>query len=332
MNFEDYKIFLEKKNWVSQRISNALLLMDDFRKFIETKGKSLDSLGYDDFYAFTELLIENKENTSDNFVSILYYGYYTRNEDLIIAVMETLDGWEMFPNFEKQLIETYGKKVRDEIFGEISLPPPGIHPKKKPMIIKTLVTRFIEKFGPDESIDFFKIGLRDKYLDSYKNPKKKYEASQNLDEYLKVKHQSLIETLTKHYQEKSLFFTQPVDKQVLEFVKNDQQISAGIRDGNKILMYKIPYMTKQALTETDRKKRNYFVCHNPLIREALLEEEQPISPIFCNCSGGYLKNFWEAMFDLPVDVELVDSVIMGGEFCKFAIHLPPEIMDKINEV
>ncbi|MHA1123947.1 MAG: hypothetical protein ACTSPC_14230 [Candidatus Heimdallarchaeota archaeon] len=245
MGFENYKIFLEKKNWAIQKISNAMVLMDDFRKFLEINGSSLESVGFDDFYDFTELLIKHKENTSDNFVSILYYGYFTSNEDLIVAVMETLDGLEMFLNFEKQLIDIYGKEVRDEIFGEITLPPPGFHPKKKPAIIKALVTRFIDKFGPDESIDFFKIGLRDKYLDSYKNPKKKYEASQNLDEYLAVKHQSLIETLTKHYQEKSLFFTQPVDKQVLDFVKNDQQISAGIRDGNKILMYKIPYMTRR---------------------------------------------------------------------------------------
>ncbi|MHA1123946.1 MAG: DUF6144 family protein [Candidatus Heimdallarchaeota archaeon] len=53
-----------------------------------------------------------------------------------------------------------------------------------------------------------------------------------------------------------------------------------------------------------------------------------MSPIFCNCSGGYLKNFWEAIFDCPVDVELLDSVIMGGDFCRFAIHLPPEIIEK----
>ncbi|MCE7746557.1 MAG: hypothetical protein GPJ52_15625, partial [Candidatus Heimdallarchaeota archaeon] len=140
MSLENYKIFLEKKSWDSVRISNAQTLMVDFNKFLEINGSSLESVGYNDFYAFTELLIKHKENTSDNFVSILYYGYFTSNEDLIVAVMESLDGWEMFPNFEKQLIEKYGKEVRDEIFGEINLPPPGIHPKKKPAIIKALVT------------------------------------------------------------------------------------------------------------------------------------------------------------------------------------------------
>ena len=91
-------------------------------------------------------------------------------------------------------------------------------------------------------------------------------------------------------------------------------------------MMKIPYMAHDALNESDRRKRNYAVCHNPMIREALLEEDQPIDPIFCNCSGGFIKNFWEAVLDHPVDVELLESVIQGDLFCKFAIHLPPEIV------
>ncbi len=331
MSLDKYKTYLEKKNLDSEEISKAIILIEKFSAFLESKGILLESVSNDDFYNFSELLIEQRENTYNNYVYLLYFGYYVNNKNLIIAAMESIDGWEMFPNFEKQIIEKYGVDVRDEIFGEISLPPLGIHPKKKPAFINPLVSRFIEKFGPEESVNFFKIGLRDKYTESYKNPKKKYDKIQNIDNFLKDKHQSLYEILTKHYQENSLFFTQPVDEQVLEFVKKDQKISAGIREGNKILMYKIPYMTKHALNEKDKKKRNYYVCHNPLIREALLEEEQPINPIFCNCSGGYMKNFWEAMFEHPVDVELLDSVIMGGEFCRFAIHIPTEIMDKIKK-
>ena len=68
-----------------------------------------------------------------------------------------------------------------------------------------------------------------------------------------------------------------------------------------------------------------------MIREALLEEDQPIDPIFCNCSGGFIKNYWEAVLECSVDVELLDSVIKGGKFCEFAIHLPAEIVEKTEE-
>jgi hypothetical protein len=59
----------------------------------------------------------------------------------------------------------------------------------------------------------------------------------------------------------------------------------------------------------------------------LKDEDQPIDPIFCNCSGGYYKNYWEAVFDQPVKVELLESVLMGDQVCKFALHLPPEIIE-----
>ncbi len=76
-------------------------------------------------------------------------------------------------------------------------------------------------------------------------------------------------------------------------------------------MKKIPCMTSMALSETDKRKRNYYVCHNPMIREALLEEDNPIDPIFCNSSGGFIKNYWEGVLECPIDVELLDSVIKG---------------------
>ena len=245
--------------------------------------------------------------------------------------METLDGREMFPNLSKQLIEKFGQEFRDEIFTGVELPPLGLHPKKKPAIIKILVNRIIEKLGPEKSVEFFKPGLRDKYPDSYVKGRETFQKSQNIDKLLKIKHQALVDNLTKHYEANTLFFAQPVTKEVLEFVKNDQKISAGIREGNKILMKKIPCMTSMALSETDKRKRNYYVCHNPMIREALLEEDRPIDPIFCNCSGGFIKNYWESVLECPVDVELFDSVIKGGKFCEFAIHLPPKIVEKIEE-
>ena len=72
----------------------------------------------------------------------------------------------------------------------------------------------------------------------------------------------------------------------------------------------------------------YNFCHNPMIREALLDEEQPVSPIFCNCSGGYYKNYWEAVLDHPVEVELLESVMKGDNVCRFALHLPDSALEK----
>ena len=89
-------------------------------------------------------------------------------------------------------------------------------------------------------------------------------------------------------------------------------------------------MTKQYIEETDKRKKRYYYCHCPWVREALKEEDQPVSPIFCNCSGGYYKNYWEAVLDHSVKVELLESVIKGDSVCKFALHLPQEIMETLD--
>jgi len=328
MTLTGYKDFLKQENISQKKIANALIIIDQFKSFLNEIGSDLTEITYDNVYDFSTKMIQENINTYQNFVYILYFGNYLNNHDVINAIMETIDGREMFPNLSKQLIEKFGQKFHDEIFTGVELPSLGLHPKKKPAIIKKLVSRIIEKLGPEKSIEFFKPGLRNKYPDSYVKGRETFQKSQDIDKLLKIKHQTLVDNLTKHYEANTLFFAQPVTNEVLEFVKNDQKIGAGIRKGNKILMKKIPCMTSMALSETDNRKRNYYVCHNPMIREALLEEDNPIDPIFCNCSGGFIKNYWEGVLECPIDVELLDSVIKGGKFCEFVIHLPAEIVEK----
>ena len=47
---------------------------------------------------------------------------------------------------------------------------------------------------------------------------------------------------------------------------------------------------------------------------------QPISPIYCQCSCGWYQKLFETLFDKPVRVELVDSIIHGADACRFIIH------------
>jgi len=44
-----------------------------------------------------------------------------------------------------------------------------------------------------------------------------------------------------------------------------------------------------------------------------------MSPTYCHCSVGYVKEMFELRFGRKVDVELLDSVLRGGKRCKFKI-------------
>ncbi|MCX5970223.1 MAG: DUF6144 family protein [Coprothermobacterota bacterium] len=55
-----------------------------------------------------------------------------------------------------------------------------------------------------------------------------------------------------------------------------------------------------------------------------LPEGQTVSATFCQCSVGFVRAYWEALLDQPVEVELVQSAVTGAEECKFRISAMPE--------
>ncbi len=199
----------------------------------------------------------------------------------------------------------------------------GIRPKEKVNITKKLVERFLAKVDYEKCKTFFEIGLRDKYPKAYEKAIELFRELNDLDEFLRRQHQNLVTTLENHRKDDTLFFTQEINDEVISYVKRDQTIESGIRKGDQVIITKIPYSSKEFIHESDSRKRRYYYCHNPWIRQALLEEDQPIDPAFCGCSAGYFKNFWEAVLNEPVRIEVLKSFIQGDQICEFVMHLPP---------
>jgi predicted hydrocarbon binding protein len=56
-------------------------------------------------------------------------------------------------------------------------------------------------------------------------------------------------------------------------------------------------------------------CGCPLVTEGLLEP----SPVFCECSRGWVKAVFEEVFGGPVDVELEQAIGRGDPTCKFVV-------------
>ena len=48
------------------------------------------------------------------------------------------------------------------------------------------------------------------------------------------------------------------------------------------------------------------------------------NPFFCNCTRGYTKERFEALFDKPVHVDIIESILRGNKICKQAITIAEE--------
>ena len=60
------------------------------------------------------------------------------------------------------------------------------------------------------------------------------------------------------------------------------------------------------------------ICLCPLVEA---QTAKTMSPTFCICSVGYVREMHERVFGRPVQVQLTDLVLMGGSRCRFRITL-----------
>lgn len=327
MNLDEFRTFLAGRKLDEKQIDASISFLHEFKNFLVKKGKTPNNFTYEDIHDFSAHLIQNYKNSFDNYVTLVRYGYFTNNETLILASMELIDGGEVMENFSKKLVEEFGEEIRNTIFGALDVPPLGLHPNSKPAFTKQVITKFLEVVDKKKCEDFLAYGLRDKYTESYKSDRNLFLNSENIDEFLEKKRKKFLNNLEKHKNDGTLFFTQKIDEKVIDYVKGNPQIEAGVRDGNKVFITKIPYMAQQYLNATTDSEKRYYYCHCPWVREALKDNPYPVPAIFCNCSAGYYKNYWEAILEQSIKVELLESILTGGFECKFAFQLPNGVLD-----
>lgn len=54
-----------------------------------------------------------------------------------------------------------------------------------------------------------------------------------------------------------------------------------------------------------------FTCECPMLEEAALSQ----SLTWCHCTAGYNKKLFELVFEAPVDVEILQSIRQGFDYC-----------------
>ena len=98
---------------------------------------------------------------------------------------------------------------------------------------------------------------------------------------------------------------------------------AGVLEGDRIVATKIPksgYLVEY-MQESDPQKRRALYCHCPRIRD-VLETGETLPAVYCYCGAGYYQGIWEDILGVPVEVEVLESVLLGDDVCKIAVHLP----------
>ncbi|MDH5595471.1 MAG: phage integrase N-terminal SAM-like domain-containing protein [Candidatus Bathyarchaeota archaeon] len=328
MDEEAFRSYCIKRNVKEETIQAHIRVVKDFEGFLKNKykNKGFSSSSPSDMQSFVAHLMENKKNTIDSFVALLRYAIFVNKRELVAFLFGFIEGFGALEKLSGTLKQTVGESKRDEIFEGINLPPLGTDPKDKPKVTKRIMERLEAALDEETLKEIMSSGLDVGPKEWYSPMREKFLKSKSIDDFLKKRHEEAVELLEKHSREKSMFYAQEINEEVVEYVRNNQAIMGGVREGDIIYETKIPYMTKKYLHEKDEEMKRYYACHCAWVRETI-KSGLKISPNFCYCSAGYHKRPWDIIFAQPVKADVIETVLKGDLVCRFAIHIPKQFLE-----
>ncbi len=323
------KAFLEYliENNVSQEQADIFISrLGDFNEFLKKEKNDVDSIPTREILNYTEYLVENEDDNVLEFLrALLNYANFSKKYDYVVEIVDIVESFNAMDNLYLRIAEEFDEKLRDAIFENLDIPPLGVHPEKKPEITKIVMKRLEEKLGEEKTIELLVPCLHGRPVEPIKKDREDFLRINDIDKFLKIKKEELVEQAIKHQKEGTLLYAQYIDDDVVDYIKNNPTITPGIREGDMVIATKTPYQIKKFLDAKDERMKRYYICYCAWVRGAIKNgTEKDMSPNFCYCSIGFTKKYWDVIFNQPTKIELIESPLSGALECKFAIHIPKE--------
>ncbi|MHA1904833.1 MAG: hypothetical protein ACW977_12785 [Candidatus Thorarchaeota archaeon] len=266
MDEEGYRKYLTDREQPipEDEIVEAMKMVKKFEEYLKQSGKTLKTASGVEASKFSKVLIEENANTYTNYAALSRYGYFVKNMDLYLAVLELFDGAEVMNVLYERLGEHTGEEKRDKILSKDDLPPLGLPSTEKIEVARDVMKRMEKTLDPNDCVKVLADVAHGLPRDFRKGERDKYLKAGNIDDYLKEKRQNAIAELEKHRDEGTIWYNQYITEDVVEFVKSRPDVLSGERRDNTIYHTKIPYLVKEYLDETDERMKRYYACQEIL--------------------------------------------------------------------
>ena len=303
-------------------IESSVAAVKEFERYLRKRKTTLKSTGLDVLRDYISLLIEEDKNSRDRLVALARYCYFAKKNDLYIYFTGLLGASDVLPAIGERLATVAGKSAHRRVFHDLEMPPLGSPQDSYPRLTKVVLDRMEAELPARTCRDILTWNYHNIPIEAFKDSKERFEKAASIDEYLKGEHETLIKELEDCMREGRPWYEQEITPEVVEFVRGNQEICTGIRQGDKVYKTKIPYAPRQFLEEKDPTMRRYYTCHCQLVRTALRDGKPRIPATFCYCSAGFEKLHFDAIFGEPVEVELLETLVKRDPRCRFAIKIP----------
>ena len=324
MRRDEFRDLLAGYHYNDQQITDCISGVELLETFLDEQSppRRLETTVTEDVPAFAASLIERALNERNRFVGLYLYAGMIKNYSLQVGILELLDGYEILGNLHGEIGEELGEETQAAVFEGIELPVLGTTPIEWMRANAVVFPRLQEAADSETVKRILRSGLRNLPDERYLPLKERYEGFADLDEFLDDRGKRHLDNLIKQRDEGTPYFNQFIDDDVIEFVRATPEIGGGVRQGNTIIEIKIPHQSIEYLAAADTKRKQYLVCHCPLVKESIIYDDVTISPAFCDFCPSFNAKPWEVIFGQKLDYEVLESALRGDTWCKFAIHLP----------
>jgi len=306
---------LQEKGTPDEKINRATDRIIHFTNTVVAGDDPLAALK-----AYCDKHIATSEDATQSIIFLFWYHSFLKDKPASTYLITLLGTLDVIENQEKRLRLLFGDVLADEVFKGLAFPALGSDLARYPEAINAYLQALQARLGNEDCQKVLAGNHHDVDPSNFKEAKQRFADYPDLPSFLKDRHQELVNKLQKHAETGELWFEQYITPEVVEYVRNHQEIQTGILDGDRILVSKIPYNPDAWLRETDPDLKRYHACHCPFVRSAILEKID-VPDLWCYCSGGFTKLFFDYLLDREHKVELLESVLSGGKTCRFAIQL-----------
>lgn len=313
--------YYEKRGFSAEAARAAVAAVKAYEAWLTGRGESFSDAGLDSLKEYLALLISEGRNDDETLLALARYCYLAGRPDLYIYFTSILGIEEIVGNIADHTEAVLGTEVRNKVFSGLPIPPAGSPPEAVLPVTRELVRRLQDALPEADRRHALTANAHGIPPSAFDEEKKHFAEAPSLEAYLAERHQRLVETLADHAKTGKPWFEQTITDRVVDFVRENQEIQAGVLKDGKIYVTKIPYDPDAWLGEADPPGRRYLACHCPMARASLLTGD-PVPPVWCYCSAGFEKNIFDALFDAPVEVEVLASVLAGDDVCRFAVRVP----------
>ncbi len=321
---KEFRAFLVSRNADESLQQFSVALIDDFSQKIAAKGFIFPDPLREDIRYYSQHYIAGTYDAYERIVALARYCRFIGHEAGLTYLVTMCGTIGVLESMEARMKIILGNDEAEKILRALEKPPLGSVYEAYPPVVSAFLSS-MQKSVPENTCKKILAGNHHGIpLEHFERDKEMYYTLGSMDGYLRFRHTSMLEEMETCMNENRLWYEQKITPDVLEFVRANQEIQAGIREGNRVYITKIPYNPVQFLVSKDVRDKRFHACHCPFVRSSIQDDSIHVSPMWCYCTGGFEKTPFDVIFGKELEVTVLETVLGGNERCRFAVTLPED--------